>query len=168
VGDVIDGWKMKYGVIWDRSFNQLVRRFLTLSKRGVPIYYITGNHDEFLRKYANNHLKNIQILNKKTYITAKNKRFLITHGDQFEGVTRCSRFLKLVGDHGYEFLMALNRAFNFFRAKYGRGYWSFSGFLKSHIARAKTYIADYERAVALGARKQGYDGGVRPYSSRDD
>ncbi|VUD69103.1 UDP-2,3-diacylglucosamine hydrolase [Thalassocella blandensis] len=160
VGDIFDGWRMKSGVYWNKSFNLVIRRLLKLSKSGVPIYYITGNHDEFLRKYANTKLDNIQLLNRFTHVTAQNKRLLVIHGDQFEGVTRCGKFLKLIGDHGYEFLMFLNRIFNRFRAKYGYGYWSFSGFLKSHLSRAQTYIADYERAVAFGAKKQGFDGVV--------
>lgn len=160
VGDIFDGWRMRSGVYWNKSFNRLVRRLLKLSKRGIPVYYITGNHDEFLRKYANTNFANIHLLNRFTHTTADNKRLLVIHGDQFEGVTRCGKFLKLIGDHGYEFLMFLNRNFNRFRAKYGYGYWSFSGFLKQHIQRAQTYICDYEKAVAYGARKQGFDGVV--------
>ncbi len=160
VGDIFDGWKMRSGIYWNKHFNRVLRRILKLAKDGIPVYYITGNHDEFLRKYANNSLDNIHLFNRFTHVTAQNKRLLIIHGDQFEGVTRCGKALKLIGDHGYEFLMFLNRNFNRFRAKYGYGYWSFSGFLKSHLSRAQTYIADYEKAVAYGAKKQGFDGVV--------
>ena len=158
VGDIFDGWRMKSGVYWDANFNRVIRRILKLSKRGIAVYYITGNHDEFLRKYANTTLDNIHVLNRVTHVTAKNKRMLVIHGDQFEGFTHCGKCLKMIGDHGYEFLMFLNRTFNRFRAKYGYGYWSFSGFLKSHLSRAQTYILDYENAVAYGAKKQGFDG----------
>src|SRR5688572_33220403 len=54
VGDIFDGWRMRGGIFWDASFNRVLRRLLKLAKKGVPITYITGNHDEFLRKYANN------------------------------------------------------------------------------------------------------------------
>lgn len=158
VGDILDGWRMKSGIFWSASFNRIIRRFLKLARQGIPIIYITGNHDEFLRKYANNRFDQIHILNKTTHVTARGKRLLVIHGDQFEGVTHCSRLLKLIGDHGYEFLMFLNRQFNRIRARYGYGYWSFSGFLKQHITRAQTYIGHYEEAVAYGAKKQGYDG----------
>lgn len=160
VGDIFDGWKMRSGVFWNASFNRLLRRILKLSKKGVPITYITGNHDEFLRKYANNDFDNIRVCNRAVHTTADNRRLLVIHGDQFEGVARCSRWLRHVGDHGYCLLMFLNRWFNRLRAKYGYGYWSFSGFLKQHINRAQTYIKDYEHAVAYGARKQGFDGVV--------
>lgn len=160
VGDIFDGWKMRNSVFWNADANRLLRRILKLSKKGVRITYITGNHDEFLRKYANNQFDNIELCNRTVHITAKQEKLLVIHGDQFEGVTRCSRWLKYIGDHGYEFLMLLNRGFNRVRAQYGYGYWSFSGFLKQHIQRAQTYINDYESSVAYGAHKQGFDGVV--------
>lgn len=160
VGDIFDGWRMRDGVFWTASFNRVLRRLLKLAKRGVEITYITGNHDEFLRKYANISFDNIHLCNRATHITADHRKLLIIHGDQFEGVARCSRWLRHIGDHGYALLMLLNRWFNRLRAKYGYGYWSFSGFLKQHINRAQTYISDYEHAVAYGAKKQGFDGVV--------
>ena len=160
VGDIFDGWKMRSGVYWNPSFNQFLRRLLKLSKRDVNIFYITGNHDEFLRKYSNNSFENIHLSNRLVHTTADNRRILVIHGDQFENVTRCSVWLKLVGDVGYEFLMWVNRWCNVLRAHSGRGYWSLSGYLKKHIQRAQTYIEDYENAVAYGAHKQGFDGVV--------
>ena len=158
VGDIFDGWRMRSGLYWHKSFNRVIRHILKLSKNGTPVYYITGNHDEFLRKYANTAFDTIQLLNRATHISADNKRYLVIHGDQFEGVTRCSRLLKYIGDVGYEFLMMLNRGFNKARARCGYGYWSFAAFLKTHIHRARAYILDYEDAVAHGAQRQGYDG----------
>ncbi len=160
VGDVIDGWKMQKGIYWKPSFSRLIRRIFKMAKLGVKITYVTGNHDEFLRKYANTRIENINLVNKVTHVTANNERLLIIHGDQFEGVTHCSGLLRYVGDHGYELLMFLNRQFNRLRAYFGHGYWSFSGFLKNHIQRAQKYINDYENAVAHGAKKRGYDGVV--------
>ena len=160
VGDIFDGWKMRSGVFWKPSFNKILRRILKLSRRGVSIHYITGNHDEFLRKYANNSFENIHLVNRLTHTTADGRKLLVIHGDQFESVTHCSAWLKWVGDVGYEFLMWVNRWCNKLRARYGYGYWSFSAYLKKNINRAHTYILDYEQAVAYGAQKQGYDGVV--------
>lgn len=160
VGDIFDDWKMRSGVFWHKHFNKVIRRILKLAKNGTPIYYITGNHDEFLRKYANMQFDNIQLHNRFTHVTAQNKRFLIIHGDQFESVTRCSKALKYIGDKGYDILMQINRLSNRIRARYGYGYWSFAAFLKTHIKRAKEYIHDYEVAVAHGAKRQGFDGVV--------
>lgn len=158
VGDFIDGWRMAKKVHWKKSYNRIIRRILKLSKRGVDIYYITGNHDEFLRKFANNRFDNIHLINKVVHETADDKKLIVMHGDQFDGVTRAHRLLKWVGDWGYDLLMFLNRQFNRARAKYGYGYWSFAGFLKKHIKRAQTYIADYEDAASHFASKHNYDG----------
>ncbi len=158
VGDIIDGWKMRSGIHWKKSYTQVIRRILKMAKQGTPVYYITGNHDEFLRKYANSSLDNLHLVNRYEHITADKRRLLIIHGDQFDGVTRCSAWLRYVGDIGYELLMFLNRCYNRWRARSERGYWSLAGFLKQHIRRAKTYINDYEYAVVYACKKQGYDG----------
>ena len=158
VGDFIDGWRMAKKVHWRKSYTRIIRRILKLSKRGVKIYYVTGNHDEFFRKFANNRFDNIHLINKIVHTTADNKRLVVIHGDQFDGVTRAHSLLKWIGDWGYDILMFLNRVFNLLRAKYGYGYWSFAGYLKNHIKRAQRYITDYEDAASRFAAKQGYDG----------
>lgn len=158
VGDIFDGWRMNSGIYWNKHFNRLIRHVLKLSKTGTPVYYITGNHDEFLRRFANTDFDNIHLVNRTTHVSAKGKRYLVIHGDQFEGVTHCSAALKYIGDVGYEFLMVVNRGFNKIRARAGYGFWSFAKFLKTHVSRAKQYIHDYEEAVAKGAKKQGFDG----------
>ncbi len=117
VGDIFDGWRMKSGVYWHKSFNRVLRHILKLSKAGVTVVYITGNHDEFLRKYANSEFDNIRLVNRVTHVSATGERYLVIHGDQFEGVTRCTKLLKYIGDVGYELLMFLNRAFNKARAR---------------------------------------------------
>ncbi|WP_370981540.1 UDP-2,3-diacylglucosamine diphosphatase [Agaribacterium sp. ZY112] len=158
VGDIFDGWRMRSGIHWHKSFNRIISRVLKISKNDIPVYYITGNHDEFLRKFANSHFENIQLLNRKDHICADGRRLLVIHGDQFEGLTHCGRFLKFIGDRGYDFLMLINRSVNHLRARFGFGFWSFSAYLKTHLKRAQRYIHDYEHAVAHGAAKQNYDG----------
>jgi UDP-2,3-diacylglucosamine pyrophosphatase LpxH len=160
VGDIFDGWRMKSGIHWKKSFNRIISRVLKLSKNGVPVYYITGNHDEFLRKFAKSKFENVILLNRVDHTTADGRKLLVIHGDQFESVTHASRFLKFIGDRGYDFLMWVNRAINYFRSRFGFGYWSFASYLKDHIQRAQRYILDYEVAVAHGAKKQKYDGVV--------
>lgn len=160
VGDIFDGWRMRKRINWDKSFNRVLRRILKMSKRGTPVYYITGNHDEFLRRFANNSFDNIHLLNRITHITAKNERLLVIHGDQFENMAKCPALLKHIGDVGYEFLMCVNRLCNGIRLMAGYDYWSFSGFLKSHIKRAQKYILQYEQAAANFAKQQKFDGVV--------
>lgn len=105
VGDITDGWKMQKGIFWRPAFSRVVKRLIKLSRSGVNVTYITGNHDEFLRKYANQSFDLIHLANKAVHTTADGRRLLVIHGDQFEGVTRCSGLLRYIGDHGYELLM---------------------------------------------------------------
>jgi UDP-2,3-diacylglucosamine pyrophosphatase LpxH len=158
VGDIIDGWRMKSGVYWNRDFTQVIRRFLKMSKQGTPITYICGNHDEFLRKYANNQFDNISLRNRVIHTTADGRRLLVIHGDQFDGVARIHHSLRWLGDKGYDLLMLLNRGYNRLRERFGYGYWSLASFLKSHIRRAQLYINEYEEGVAYACHKQGFDG----------
>ena len=158
VGDIIDGWRMKNGIYWEKGFTKVIRRVLKLSKKGTPVHYITGNHDEFLRRYANHHMDNIRLLNRATHTTAKGERLLVIHGDQFDGVTTCHKLLKHAGDKGYDLLMFLNRRYNWLRERSGYGYWSLASFLKSRIKKAQEYIEEYEKACAYACKKQGFDG----------
>lgn len=158
VGDIFDGWRMQKGVYWTREFNKVIRKILKYSKHGTEIIYITGNHDEFLRKYSNLIFDNIHLCNRAIHQGLQGQQFLVIHGDQFEGVARCSKFIKFIGDIGYSIIMKLNRWYNFARAHLGFDYWSFAGFLQQRLPRAKTYIAEYQKAAAHYAKKQGFDG----------
>lgn len=160
VGDIFDGWKMRSGIHWHKSFNRIISRVLKISKNGVPVYYVTGNHDEFLRKFSNSTFENIKLVNRIDHKTADGRRLLVIHGDQFESVTHAGKLLMYIGDKGYEFLMFTNRCINRIRTRAGFGFWSFSNYLKHNIERAQRYVRDYENAVVQGAKKQGYDGVV--------
>ena len=158
VGDFIDGWKMQSGVYWTRGFTRLIRYILKIAKHGTPIYYISGNHDEFLRRFANHQFDNIHLVNKRVHKTADNRKLLVLHGDQFDGVVTCHHFLRFIGDYAYILLMFLNRRFNRLREKYGYGYWSLAGFIRGRVKKACQYIDEYEQGAAFVARRKGYDG----------
>ncbi len=158
VGDIIDGWKMKSGIFWKPGFTRVIRRLLTLAKNGVEIDYITGNHDEFLRRFANNRFDNIHVYNRSVHTTADGRRLLVIHGDQFDNHIRCPQIIRILGDKSNDLLMLINRLLNHCRARYGYGYWSLAGFLKQHIPQAQRYIDTYERSATEAARKLGFDG----------
>ena len=160
VGDIFDGWRMRSNIYWTPAFNRLLRRVLKLSKRGVQIVYITGNHDEFLRRFAGNRFENIQLCNRAVHTTADGRRLLVIHGDQFENKTGCTAWIKWIGDYGYPVLMTMNRLANWVRRRTGRGHFSLAGYLKAHLSRAQQHIEQYESAAAHAAAGAGYDGVV--------
>lgn len=160
VGDIIDGWKMRGGMYWPQAHTNVIRRLLTMSKRGTEVIYVTGNHDEFLRRYSRLVLGNIQLVDQAEHLTADGRRLLVIHGDQFDVITRYHRWLAFLGDSAYEFTLTLNRWLNHWRAHYGYGYWSLSAYLKHKVKSAVSFISDFEQAIARECVKGGFQGVV--------
>ncbi len=160
VGDIIDGWSLKSTFYWPQTHTNVVRKVLTKSKRGTDVYYVTGNHDEFLRKFVDYELQigNIKIVNEVVHETADGRRLLITHGDQFDVITRYHRWLAFAGDKAYDGLMAVNRWLNYGRARAGMPYWSLSAFVKHKVKVAVNFISEFEEALAYECRKRKLDG----------
>ena len=160
VGDIVDGWRLKSNFYWPQSHNDVLRRFLTLMKRGVKVVYVTGNHDDFLRKYSDLEVGNLTVVDEAVHESADGRQLLVVHGDQFDVITRYHRWLAFLGDIGYTTLLSANRYFNAARARLGFGYWSLSAWLKRRVKQAVNYISDFEQAVAYECRRRGYDGVV--------
>jgi len=90
--------------------------------------------------------------------TADGRRFLVTHGDEFDAVVRHARWLALLGDWAYRALLSSNTLINRARHRLGFGYWSFSAFAKTRVKKALQFIENFEQAVADEARRRGVDG----------
>jgi UDP-2,3-diacylglucosamine pyrophosphatase LpxH len=161
VGDIIDGWRMKSsGIYWPQSHINVIRRILTMTKRGTEVIYVTGNHDEFLRDHSPLEIGNLKIIDEARHETADGREMLVVHGDQFDVITRYHRWIAWLGDIGYTILLELNRFLNRLRSHLGYGYWSLSAWLKHKVKRAVNYIGEYEDALAHHCRKNGYQGVV--------
>jgi len=160
VGDIVDGWRLKSTFFWPQEHTNVMRRFLTMSKRGTEIVYVTGNHDEFLRKYSDLELGNLRLVDRAVHVGKKGSRFLVVHGDEYDVVTRYHRWLAFAGDVGYHVLLRVNRHLNALRARFGLGYWSLSAWVKRRVKQAVSYVGDYESAVAHHCRQLGFDGVV--------
>ncbi|MDH2432195.1 UDP-2,3-diacylglucosamine diphosphatase [Pokkaliibacter sp. MBI-7] len=160
VGDIIDGWRMRKGVYWPQSHSNVLRRILTMAKRGTRVTYVTGNHDEFLRRYSTLQLGNITLTDEAEHVTAKGERLLILHGDMFDVITRYHRWLAFLGDSAYEMLLILNRWLNDLRRRFGFGYWSLSAYLKHKVKKAVNFIGEFEEALAHECHKRNFDGVV--------
>jgi UDP-2,3-diacylglucosamine pyrophosphatase LpxH len=102
----------------------------------------------------------IEVVEEWTHTTADGRRLWIIHGDLFDGVIQCAKWLAYVGDSLYEFTLKLNRHFNSLRARLGLPYWSLSKYLKLKVKRAVSFISDFEMAVAREAHRRGVDGVV--------
>ena len=160
VGDIVDGWRLKSTLYWPQSHTNVLRRFLTLAKRDTEVIYVTGNHDEFLRKYSELEFGNIKLVDEAEHETADGRRLLVIHGDQFDVVTRYHRWLAFLGDVGYMILLEINRWFNAVRQRMGYGYWSLSAWIKQKVKSAVSFISEFEVAVARECSRREFDGAV--------
>lgn len=160
VGDIIDGWRLRGGMFWPQSHTNVIRRLLTMSKRGTEVIYVTGNHDEFLRGYSSLVLGNIRLVDEAEHLTADGRRLLVIHGDQFDVITRYHKWLAFLGDHAYGVTLLLNRWLNHWRRRWGYGYWSLSAYLKQRVKKAVNFISDFEQAIAHECLRRGFDGVV--------
>lgn len=161
VGDIIDGWKIQQNKWrWRQSHSNVIRRILGMAKRGTKVTYVTGNHDEFLRPFVIHafNLGNITVVNQAEYRDTDGNLLLVTHGDMFDGITRAAKWLNLLGDKAYDFVLWVNTHFNQWRHRMGFGYWSLSKFLKKQVKRAVDFIFEFENTLVDYCRKRGYDG----------
>lgn len=158
VGDIVDCWALKRGWYWPQSHNDVVQKLLRKARKGARVIYIPGNHDEAFRDYVGTHFGGVEVRLDDVHTTADGRRFLITHGDAFDGVVRYARWLALLGDWSYNVLIRLNTVLNRIRRRLGLEYWSLSAYLKFKVKNAVKFIDDYEKTVAEEARRRGVDG----------
>ncbi|MDP1873858.1 UDP-2,3-diacylglucosamine diphosphatase [Phenylobacterium sp.] len=158
VGDIVDGWKMKSGWYWPQSHNDVVQKILRLARKGVNVVYIPGNHDDRIRDFCGIHFGGVVVARDAIHEGADGRRFLVTHGDEFDGVVQHAKWLAFLGDYSYRALLSANTLFNRVRRRMGFGYWSLSAYLKTKVKNALHFIEDFEGAVAEEARRRGVDG----------
>ena len=160
VGDIVDGWQLKRRWYWPQAHNDVVQKLLRRARKGCRVVYVPGNHDEFARAFVGHQFGGIEVEQEAVHVTADGRRLWVTHGDYFDGVIQCAKWLAYVGDGLYEFTLRLNRYFNHLRARLGLPYWSLSAYLKHKVKKAVNFISDFEQAVAHEARKRGHQGVV--------
>ena len=160
VGDIIDGWRLKNKWFWPQEHNDVVQKILRKARHGTKVYYVSGNHDELVRKFVPINLGEVNIVNEVIHITADNKKLLILHGDKFDAIIRVAPWLAHLGDYAYDFALWINVTLNKIRKRLGYKYWSLSKFLKLKVKKAVSYINRYEEVVANYAYKKNMDGVV--------
>lgn len=160
VGDIIDGWQLRRRWFWPQAHNDVVQKLLRRARKGCRVVFVPGNHDEFARHFLGHNFGGIEVTNEAVHLTADGRRLWVMHGDLFDGVIQCAKWLAYLGDTLYEFTLRLNRHLNSLRARLGLPYWSLSQYLKHKVKTAVNYVSDFERAVAAEARARGFDGVV--------
>lgn len=160
VGDIIDGWSIKRKFVWLQSHSDVIQKVLRKARKGTQVYFITGNHDEFLRPFLPLVLGDcLQVSNEESYEAINGKRYFITHGDFFDSITMTKRWLAILGDYGYDLLLYVNHKLNYIRKFLGiHSTWSLSKYIKDNVKSSVSFITDFESILAKHAKHKGFDG----------
>jgi UDP-2,3-diacylglucosamine pyrophosphatase LpxH len=135
---------------------KVVKQITGMLSKGTKVYYVTGNHDEMLRRFAGQTMGNLELVN-KVVLNLDGKKTWIFHGDVFDVTMEHSKWLSKLGGTGYEILILLNKAVNWISKRMGKGKLSFSKKIKNSVKGAVKYINDFEGTVADIAIENGYD-----------
>jgi UDP-2,3-diacylglucosamine pyrophosphatase LpxH len=154
-GDIIDMWQFSKRY-WPKSHMQVIKHITGLLAKGTKITYLTGNHDEMLRKFAGFKLGSFNIANKKV-IKVGGKRAWIFHGDVFDVTMQHSKWIAKLGAVGYDSLIILNTFVNFILKSLGRGKISLSKRIKDSVKQAVKFINNFEKTASDIAISNGYD-----------
>jgi UDP-2,3-diacylglucosamine pyrophosphatase LpxH len=158
IGDIIDGWKLKSGWRWPQAHTDVVQQVLSMAQSGVEVVYVPGNHDDRLRDFCGVHFGGVVVARDTVHEAADGKRYLVTHGDEFDGIVTHAKWLAFLGDYAYRALLSVNTRWNALRRRLGMGYWSLSAYVKLKVKNAVQFIDDFETAVSDEARRRGVDG----------
>jgi UDP-2,3-diacylglucosamine pyrophosphatase LpxH len=154
-GDIIDIWQFSKNYFPESHLRVLSYLIKLLSKK-TEIFYITGNHDEFLRKFAGYRLGNLHLIN-KLILNLEGQKAWFFHGDVFDITMKNSRWLAKLGGQGYDLLILLNTLVNYVLEKFGIGKYSFSKRIKNQVKSAVKFISNFEETVAEIAIKNKFD-----------
>lgn len=113
VGDIVDGWRWPSGWNWKESLVSILRVLEELADAGTKIYYTPGNHDEFLRnpevaEAVQRRLPFLNIADEFIYSALDGRRFLVTHGDQFDLVERSAQWVSRMSSWAYDTALSSN------------------------------------------------------------
>jgi UDP-2,3-diacylglucosamine pyrophosphatase LpxH len=154
-GDFIDIWQLsKY--YFPKSHVKVLQTVLKMMSKGTQIYYITGNHDELLRKYSGMCLGNFT-LDDKLVLELDGKKHWFFHGDVFDITMRHSKWLAKLGGSGYDILILINRFINKLLQRLGKEKISLSKRVKDSVKLAVKHINNFEQTAAEIAIDNGYD-----------
>ncbi len=153
-GDIIDIWQFSKSY-WPEAHMKVVRRILKFVTEGIPVYYLTGNHDEMLRKFADFNMGSF-ILRNRIVLKVDGKKAWIFHGDVFDVTMQHSKWLAKLGAVGYDTLILLNSFTNWLLAAMGREKMSFSQKVKAKFKDAVKFINQFEQTAADLAVEKDY------------
>ncbi|MBY8962121.1 UDP-2,3-diacylglucosamine diphosphatase [Flavobacterium sp. D11R37] len=154
-GDIIDIWQFRKSY-FPKSHLKVVKKIIDMASKGTKVYYITGNHDEMLRKFSDTSMGNFCLVD-KVVLELDGKKAWFFHGDVFDSSVNHAKWVAKLGGIGYDYLILLNRFINWVLVKMGREQYSLSKKIKSGVKKALKFISDFEETAAELAIENQYD-----------
>jgi UDP-2,3-diacylglucosamine pyrophosphatase LpxH len=154
-GDIVDIWQFKKRY-WPKSHMRILKHITSLLSKGCPVYYVTGNHDEMLRKFEGFKIGSFHIVN-KLVLNLQGKITWIFHGDVFDVTMQHTKWLTKLGSWSYDLLILINSLVNWVVNMMGREKVSLSKKIKNGVKSAVKYINDFEQTAGDIAIANGYD-----------
>ena len=154
-GDIIDMWQFSTRY-WPTTHMQVIRHLTGLMTKDTRVYYLTGNHDEMMRKFKGFRMGNFRIEN-KLLLRLNGKKAWIFHGDVFDVTMKHARWLAKLGAIGYDFLILINHLVNLVSERLGYGRISLSKKIKDSVKSAVQFVDNFEETAAGIAVDNGYD-----------
>ncbi|MGV7105129.1 UDP-2,3-diacylglucosamine diphosphatase [Flavobacterium sp. U410] len=154
-GDIIDIWQFRKSY-FPKSHLKVVKKLISFSGKGTQVYYITGNHDEMLRKFCDTHLGNFSLVN-KVVLELHGKKAWFFHGDVFDSSVHTAKWIAKLGGLGYDYLILVNRFINWCLHKIGKEPYSLSKKIKGSVKKAVKFISDFETTATEIAIDNQYD-----------
>lgn len=154
-GDIIDIWQFSKNY-WPETHTKVLRKLMKFVAEGVSVYYLTGNHDELLRKFTDLQMGTFKLQN-KLVLTIDGKKAWFFHGDVFDVTMQHAKWIAKLGAIGYDSLILLNSFVNWCLTKMGKEKMSFSQKIKAKFKDALSYINNFEQTAAELASTKGYD-----------
>jgi UDP-2,3-diacylglucosamine pyrophosphatase LpxH len=153
-GDIIDMWQFKKWY-WPQSHMKVLQHILKWAIKGVPVTYLTGNHDEMLRQFPDLQFGSLRVQDKLLLELDGNKTWIF-HGDVFDASIQYSKFIAKLGGQGYDLLILINKALNWISESAGQGRISLSKRVKNSVKQAVKFVSDFENTAAELAIENGY------------
>lgn len=154
-GDIIDIWQFSKSY-WPESHMKVIRKLMKFVSEGVHVHYLTGNHDEMLRKFDGMEMGTFHLQN-KLILELNGKKAWFFHGDVFDVTMQHSKWLAKMGAVGYDTLILINSFVNWVLTALGREKMSFSKKIKAKFKDAVKFINGFEQTAAELAIEKGYE-----------